>query len=133
MENVSRKNLNVFGWGLVLIFCFLGTRSWVEHGLSGFVLLCLIFMIFFASLTAFVRPLLKTIYHYWMKAAGVISKIITAIILIILYYFLFTPIGFLLKLRKSHLLDRDIKKEEPTYWTPLEKKDFNKTNYHKQY
>jgi hypothetical protein len=133
MENVSRKNLKVFGWGLVLILCFLGTRSWLEHGMNGFALFCAVFMIFFSGLTAFDRPLLKTIYHYWMKAAGVISKVITTIILTFLYYFLFTPIGFLLKCGKNQLIEKNINKEASTYWTPLEQQEFNKDNYHKQY
>lgn len=133
MKNVSQKNLNVFGWGLVLILAFFGARSWIEHGFGWFPAICIALISFFAVLTALRLPLLRTIYDYWMKAAGVISTILTIIILSLLYYFLFTPLSLLLKCGKKDLMERTIDKNAASYWISLEEKTLNKNDYHKQF
>jgi hypothetical protein len=133
MENVSQKNLKVFGWGLVLIFCFFAAKSWAGNGPLGIVPSLAALAVFFAFLTAFNTPLLRTVYHHWMKAAGLVSKLLTFLILTALYYFLFTPLGMILRFGRNNLLEKDIKKETPSYWIPLEEKPFTQDDYHKQF
>ncbi|MCX5669105.1 MAG: SxtJ family membrane protein [Candidatus Omnitrophica bacterium] len=75
--------------------------------------------------------LLKPIYVIWMGFAFILGWINTRIILIILFYLVFTPLGLLMRLFKIDLLKR--KKSDSTYWKKKEKLDFNISNYERRF
>lgn len=75
----------------------------------------------------------KLIYGYWMALARVLSWINTRVILIILYFLVFTPIGFIMKLFKKDVLEIKIQKEIKSYWKNIEPKELNLKNYQKQF
>ena len=85
-------------------------------------------------LTAFVIPnLLKPLYIFWMKLAFVLSWINTRLILFLMFYLIFTPIGFIIKILRIDLLETKINKEEKTYWKKKEKKEFGLVSYERQF
>jgi hypothetical protein len=71
--------------------------------------------------------LLKPLYIIWMWLAFILSWINTRIILVILFYSVFTPLGLVMRLLRIDLLER--KKSNTTYWKKKEKIDFNISNY----
>jgi hypothetical protein len=75
--------------------------------------------------------LLKPVYIIWMRFAFILSWINTRIILIILFYLVFTPLGLLMRLLRIDLLERGNKGE--TYWKKKEKIDFNISNYERRF
>ena len=75
--------------------------------------------------------LLKQIYRAWMCFARILSWINTRIILIIMFYLIFTPMGLFMRLFKIDLLER--KKKEGTYWKKKEKIEFNPLNYERRF
>lgn len=77
--------------------------------------------------------LLKPIYLFWMRLAFVLSWINTRLILLIIFYLIFTPMGFLIRLFKGDLLGRKINAQSDTYWIKKEKDDFNPANYERQF
>jgi len=79
------------------------------------------------------RKLLKPLYALWMKFALVLSWINTRLILIILFYLVFTPIGLILKLLRKDLLDKKIIKAEKSYWRKKEKNELGLVAYEKQF
>jgi len=95
--------------------------------------LSIFFVSFVFFVLAFLRPLiLKPIYVFWMKMAFLLGWVNTRIILIVLFYTLFTPIGLVMKLFKMDLLDRVIEKKKESYWKKKEEID-NPDGYQRQF
>ncbi len=127
-NRISQKELKKFG---IILSCilfaiaalqFLKGRASIALWLgviAGVVLLAAIFF------TNFIKPV------YWLlsRIGKIIGWVNTKILLVIIYYFLFTPIGLLRKLFKGDPLDRKIEKEKVTYW--LDK--VGATDFTKQY
>jgi hypothetical protein len=83
---------------------------------------------------AFIAPgLLKPIYIFWMRLAFVLSWINTRLILSIIFYLIFTPVGLGMRLFGVDLLDRKIEKNKDSYWINKEKKEFNARDYERQF
>lgn len=72
---------------------------------------------------------LKLIYKIWMGFAFALGWIVSRFILIILFYFVLTPIGIIAKIFGKEFLDIKFKDGKNSYW--IEKK--SKTNYEKLY
>lgn len=68
-----------------------------------------------------------------MKFALVLSWINTRLILILLFYFAFTPIGLIIKLLGKDLLDKKINRANDSYWRKKEKNEFGMATYEKQF
>ncbi|MDP8259608.1 MAG: SxtJ family membrane protein [Candidatus Gygaella obscura] len=70
----------------------------------------------FLAVGIFKPLLLKPVYYAWMKLACVLCWINTRLILGLLFFLIFTPIGLLLRLFKKDLLERKIDKNQNSYW-----------------
>ena len=68
-----------------------------------------------------------------MKVAHFIGDTITAILMMIMFYLVFTPIGIFLRLTGKDLLDRKIDKTIQSYWKLREKTPFDKERCTKQF
>jgi len=86
--------------------------------------LFIFFVSFVFFVLAFLRPLiLKPIYVFWIKMAFLLGWVNTRIILIVLFYTLFTPIGLVMKLFRIDLLDMAIDRNRESYWRKKEEID----------
>ncbi len=74
--------------------------------------------------------ILKPAYTAWMKFAFVLGWINTRLLLIIIFYFVFTPIGLVMRLFGMDLLNRKVDKKKESYW---EKKEPGTGNYERQF
>ncbi len=70
----------------------------------------------FALLGLIAPILLKPIYKIWMSFAVVMGFIMTRVILTILYFGMFTPMGLAAKLLGKDLLNQRWDKNAATYW-----------------
>lgn len=85
-------------------------------------------------ISAFALPsALKPVYAVWMKAAFILGWINTRVILALLFYLVFTPIGLVMRLMRMDLLERKLEKDKASYWKRKEKYDFNVSRYEKQF
>jgi len=76
---------------------------------------------FLFSATSIVKPeLLTRFYHLWTKFGGFMGGIISKVMLFILYFGLFTPVSFVLKLLGKDLLDKKIDRSQKSYWIERE-------------
>lgn len=67
-------------------------------------------------LVARVRPqILKHLYQVWMKMGAVLGWINTRILLAFIYFFIFTPIGLVMRLVKSDSMQRKFDPELTSY------------------
>ena len=126
--NRDTTSLRKFGITMgVALLVIGGLIYFIRHYFSAPVVF--ISVAFFAS--AFTLPLiLKPVYIIWMKIASVLSWINTRLILCLIFYLVFMPIGLVLRLCGKDLLDRKIQKDSNSYW---KKKEIAPANYERQF
>lgn len=59
-------------------------------------------------------------YNIWMKFAKIIGFVNTTIIMSLLFYFIFAPIAFLLRLLNKDFLNKRLDRTRKTYWMKRE-------------
>lgn len=127
--DVSNKSLKKFGFVIGGFFLFLGLFFFWKGSYTNFRFI-LVLAGFTLFISGFLLPAkLKFIYKIWMGIAFALGWVVSRFILIILFYFVLTPIGFLAKLFNKEFLDIKFKDEKNSYW--IEKK--KQTNYEKLY
>ncbi|MBK5286595.1 MAG: hypothetical protein JJE25_14465 [Bacteroidia bacterium] len=76
-----------------------------------------------------VKPfLLKGLHKIWMALAVILGYFMTKIILVIMFFIVFTPVAFLIKILRKDILDLKIDKTEKSFW-----KDYMHIKDPKQY
>ena len=118
--NLDKQNLRKFGITMGVAFLIIALLVfWKRRAfpLSLSYISCAFFVL------AITLPgSLRFFYIFWMKLAFVLSWINTRIILVLLFYLLFTPISLVMKLCGSDLLERKIEKSRESYWHKKEPK-----------
>ncbi len=129
--NFSKKNLRKFGITMSAAFAVIALVISFKHRHSPMPVSAISAAFLFISLV--LPSSLKWVYIIWMKFAIVLGWINTRIILCILFYLFFTPIGIGIKIFRIDLLDRGLQKDKDSYWKPKEKTHFNPLNYERQF
>ena len=129
--DLDKESLKKFGVTMAAAFLIITLIIFARHKYS--VMPTLIISATFLILAFTSQALLKPIYILWMRMAFVLGWINTRLILFILFYLLFTPIGLVMRLFKADPLDRKIAKEKDSYWREKEKIKFNPINYERQF
>jgi len=60
--------------------------------------------------------MIKTIYKRWIAFGDIMGHYISSVILFILFFVLFTPISFILKILHIDLLKKRLDKSSNSYW-----------------
>jgi hypothetical protein len=129
--NLDKKSLRKFGITMAIALLIITFIIFIRHKYSPMPAF-IISAIFFIS--AFTIPTsLRPIYVIWMKFAFILSWINTRVILFIIFYLIFAPIGLVMKLFRVDLLDKKIDKNKESYWRKKEKMEFNPLNYERQF
>ncbi|MCC7429243.1 hypothetical protein IT568_00230 [bacterium] len=131
---VNDKELRKFG---ITFFVILGLISlilfWKEkpeflffegNGFKVFGGLSVLFL--FLGLIA--PKILTGFFKIWMGLAFTLGWIMTRVILTILFFGVFMPIGLFLRLSGKDILDEKLDKSTKSYWQIREKKMFNPKN-----
>lgn len=93
----------------------------------------LLFAVVMLVLTIIDVNKIQPIYDGWMKVAGYINIAVTTIILMLTYYLVFTPIGWLQRAMGEDALDQKIDKSAKSYWKPRKQKEFNPDHCERQF
>jgi hypothetical protein len=125
---ISKKILNKFGLLVGGIFFLLGL--WIYYSSQNYIAAAflLIGMLLFVFGLLFPTSL-SGVYKVWMGLALTLGWIMSRVLLIVLFYFVLTPIGFIAKLIGKKFLDIDYKVKKESYWIirPVDKKaDYSK-------
>lgn len=122
MEKIStdKKTLKKFGitMGIALLVISLLILLKARHSAVPALIISAVFFILAFLIPAILRP----VYIIWMKLAFLLGWINTRVILIVIFYLLFTPIGLVMRLFGVDLLERKIDKGRDSYWKKREKK-----------
>jgi len=68
----------------------------------------------------FIKPLLRPLYMAWMYFAVVLGFVMTRVILGILFFGVFTPMGMLMKLFRVRMLELKLEPSATSYWEKRE-------------
>lgn len=109
----SRKSVRQFGLILTLILAgYFSLRWW-----RGDLLIAGYGVAFLLGLCSVVYPsLVRIIYIPWMVVVRIIGFVMTHVLLAIIFYLIFTPVGFVMRLFGKDPLERTGKKD--SYWKP---------------
>ncbi len=101
----------------------LTTKSYVFIGISfGFLLVSIKNI-----------DLLKPLFDLWMKLAHVIGAFFTFLVLGIMFFGVFAPVGIVLRLLRKDLLNKKIDLNAKSYWIKREESVFCQEKYKKQF
>ncbi|MDA8101147.1 MAG: SxtJ family membrane protein [Nitrospiraceae bacterium] len=86
-----------------------------------------------AGLGLIAPGLLSPLYRLWMGLALVLGWFSTRLILGVLFYLVFAPIGIVSRMLKKDLLDERIRPEAASYWHLRESEDKQRQDYERQF
>jgi hypothetical protein len=92
-----------------------------------------VWVLFFLTLGLFAPTRLERIYKAWMKFAEVIGSFNFKLILGLLYFVIFTPVGRVASLFREDPLTRKIEPEQKSYWHDCEPRSEDPKRFEKQF
>jgi uncharacterized membrane protein len=129
--NLDRKNLKKFGITMGTAFLLIGIYFLFRRRHFP-VLAAALEVIFY--LAALIRPaLLKPVYIAWMRFAYVLAWINTRLILFLMFYLIFGPIGIVMRVLGIDVLDRKLKQNKDSYWLKKEQGQCKVSDYERQF
>jgi multisubunit Na+/H+ antiporter MnhG subunit len=72
-------------------------------------------------------------YRLWIRGAAVLGWINTRLILLAIFYLVFTPLGLAMRLCRVDFLERSLEKSAPSYWKKREEMKFHQRDYQRQF
>lgn len=133
MENLNfdRKNLRKFGITMGCVFILINSLIFIKHHHASLPASVVSFVFF--VLAAFIPAYLRPFYSLWMKFAFILGWINTRLILIIIFYLIFTPIGLMMRIFGQDALDKKLDKTKISYWKKRENKAFDPACFERQF
>ncbi len=114
----TKKDLRIFEsiWALIFVSIALYPLTHAGEIRLWALIIAIIFLVI--SLTA--PSLLSGFYKVWVKVGEFIGAIISKVVLVLLFYTIFTPVALMLKLRGKDLLRKRLDRKASTYWEERE-------------
>ncbi len=110
--NIKNKNNITFGILFFILFLVIGIYPLKSNGVIKVwsIFLSLVFLII-----TFIKPNLFTFLNkLWIKFGILLGKIISPIIMGLVFFFVVTPVGILVKIFKKDVMG--LKREKTSYW-----------------
>ena len=127
----EKSDLRKFGITIgVILLIIAGFLFWKEK--ESFQIL-FTFGVAFCILGIVIPFILKPIYWVWMIFATILGWIMTRVILSLLFYIIFTPIGLILRFFGKQFLELRWDKSKESYWNFKTNEHLKKENYEKQF
>jgi multisubunit Na+/H+ antiporter MnhG subunit len=131
MSTISKSELRKFGLTVGAAFALIGAVSWHRgHPVSASALSILgTFLVIMAVVApAWLRP----VQRLWMAAASVLGQVNARLLLTVLFYFVITPIGFVLRVVRGPL-NRSLDHSEGSCWVRREPRPVDRARYERQF
>ena len=112
LNKTCKKNNISFGVVFFIFFLIIGLYPLISKELIRIwsIILSLVFLI-----VTIIKPNLFTFLNkLWIKFGNLLGKIISPIIMILIFFFVVTPVGILVKILKKDAMG--LKKEKSSYW-----------------
>ena len=79
-------------------------------------------------ISIFFQYILKYPNHIWYKFGNLLSSIISPLVMILIFYFIVTPIGLMMRVLNKDLLNNKINQSLKTYWIKRKKSNDSMKN-----
>tara|TARA_B110001450_G_C17414901_1_gene397342 strand:- start:18 stop:407 length:390 start_codon:yes stop_codon:yes gene_type:complete len=129
MKNKKSSNRS---FGVLFSIVFLLIAFWPvlkTNNINDLKVWGLVISAIFLTLGILKSKILTPLNILWMKFGIFLGKIVSPVVLAILFFLVVTPIGLLLKIFKKDILNLEINSKKKTYWI---KRDF-KILFNKQF
>jgi multisubunit Na+/H+ antiporter MnhG subunit len=127
----SRRDLRKFGVTVGLAFLVLGAVSrWRDHELAPRVLWTLGMLLLVPGVLA--PSLLGPVQRVWMRAAEAMGSFNTRIILGLLFYVVFTPVGAVMRFFRDPMT-RSLRDASTSHWVRRKVEPVDRTRYEQQF
>lgn len=126
---ISKVVLRKFGLLVGGVFLLIGV--WIYYSsqsLIGIIFLSIGVLLFVFGIL--LPDLLLRVYKVWMGLAFALGWIVSRVLLIILFYLVITPIGFLARVFRKEFLDLKFRDGKNSYWVSRQE---SKVDYTKLY
>ena len=121
LSEIELPSNKKFGYFFALIFALVSTYFFINSMLSWAILFIFIAIIFF--ITTFLKAdLLLPLNKLWMSFGLLLGKIISPLVLGIIFFGIFTPIGFIMRLSGRDELRLKLK-NKTTHWISRTEQD----------
>jgi hypothetical protein len=132
MERIGRdkKNLKNFAFSMCVALSVVGTILFLRHKQSF--LWFYTFAVLILGLGIFAVRLLEPVYILWKRFAYILAWINTRIILALVFFIIFTPLGLIMRLFRSDPLQRKFNHQIRSYWKDRKKTEFDPLQYERQ-
>jgi hypothetical protein len=132
MAPMKTKKDTLRNFGLTMALCLAVIALVLRHRTSPMAVLALLSFIFL--LLALSAPA-SLVYFYspWMKLAYCLSWFNTRVLLCLLFYLVFLPVGVIMRLCNIDPLERTFDRSCDSYWKPRDKKPFSPGDYEKRF
>ncbi|MBM3244881.1 MAG: sxtJ [Candidatus Omnitrophica bacterium] len=129
--NLDNKEIQKFVITVTAGFLILGLIVLLKGNQIYLVFWALALALFILRLVFY--PALIPVYKAWMGLAHVLAWINTRIILVFIFFLVFTPIGLIMRLFRIDILERRIHKEALSYWKRKDHEEFHKEQFEHQF
>ena len=133
MEELKLDNKSLRKFALTMGIAFLVITMLIflrhRHSVVPTFLISVLFFICAFTYPAILRPL----YVFWMKLAFVLSWVNTRLVLTVIFYLIFAPVGIFMRILARDPLEWRIDKNSASYWKKKEVGEFNPSNYTRQF
>jgi len=129
-QKVTRKELRGFARSIGIFFA-LWTAILFFKTYHFFVWMAAVSALFFVSMIFVPAALLAPLHRVLSAIGRLIGSVATSLLMLFLFYFIFTPIGLIVRLTGHGLLGHG--KERSTYWLDLQDDGADRTSYERQF
>ncbi len=116
---IKKKDLKNFGFIWTSIFLLIGMIPLYKN--EPMRIWALVTALSFMAITLLNPLLLTRFYKLWIRLGEFMGNIVSKVMMFILYFFLFTPIAFVLRFLGKDLLSKKIDRSQKSYWIRREK------------
>ena len=117
---INKKKESNRGFGILFFIVFIIISIWPLFKAGDLRIWSLLIAFIFLILGLLDSKFLNPLRRIWIKFGELLGKIISPIVLSIIFFLLVTPIGILMKILRKDLLNLRFTKDK-TYWTKRSK------------
>jgi predicted membrane metal-binding protein len=117
-ETVKPPSEKSFGITFAVVFGLIAAWLYWRKHLPIWSVMATAAALFFLAAGFLTPQLLRPINLVWLKFGLLLHKIVNPIVMGLLFYVVFTPMGFIMRLAGKDLLSLKLEKSAASYWTP---------------
>ena len=133
LKNIRKDNKAIRDFGILIGFILLIIAGILFYKERASYELIILLGIAFIGLGLGMPIILKPFYSVWMYFAVVLGWFMSRLILVILFYFILTPIGLVGKLFGKNFLGNNFNSSANSYWNLRDSKSEINQDYEKQF